>query len=81
MNQMPQHDDMWIWRGALNAIDLSKTSIEPKRKEMKCLVEYTIRWSVETDDWWAIEELTSVRGAYIVKAYTMYLHWVIGEDP
>ena len=35
MNQIPQHIGMWIRRGALGAIDLSRKSMQPRtRKEM-----------------------------------------------
>ena len=32
MNQMPQHNGMWIRRGALGAIDLSRKSMQPTRR-------------------------------------------------
>ena len=36
MNQTPQHNGMWLRRDALEAIDLSRKSMQPRRKEMPC---------------------------------------------
>ena len=38
MNQMPQHNGMWLRRDALGAIDLSRKSTQPRRKEMPCRI-------------------------------------------
>ena len=84
LNQMPQHHGMRIRRGALGTIDLSNNSIKPRRrKEMPCR---NIKCSsVETGDWWAIEKLTPVGCAYIVKAHPIMephfnLPWVISKN-
>ena len=32
-NQMPQHSGMWIRRGALGTVDLSRESVQPRRRK------------------------------------------------
>ena len=38
MNQMPQHNGMWLRRDAFGAINLSTKSAQPRRKEMPCRI-------------------------------------------
>ena len=53
---------------------------------MRFHVEYINCWSVETADWWAVEERKPVGCACLVEVYTSMepyfnLHWVSRKDP